>query len=268
MGLDALIADRRRWASDRRREGVEGVYKAQAIALPLPPSFHDAVRVARAERAVIVGFKRRPGPDADAYAREVVEVVARAEAAGACAVAIWPDESFHNGSYHDILAAAQASPLPVLSRDPVIDPVQIVMARAHGAAAVTIDIAYVSDDEFRALFRTAVELGLDVLVEARTALELDRVASFRMGSSESSGARVVGVAANTTNGGRDVRQWERLAPGVPEFAAGIATAGAVTPEDVVLAEQVGLDACIVSDPVLSADDFEAAMLRFAGQPFR
>lgn len=241
------------------------MFKAQAVALPLPPSFHDAVRVPRAERAVIAGYKRRPGPDAADFGVDVVEAVSRAEATGACAVAIWPDEEHHGGSYHDILAAAQATPLPVLSRDLVVDPVQIVMARAHGAAAVTIDVGYVSDDEFRALFRQAVELGLDVMVEARTALELERVASFRLGSAESSGARVVGVSATVNGEAADVAQYERLAPSVPEFAAGIATTGLLEPAHVIAAHAVGYDACIVADPLLAARDFEAVMRRFAGE---
>ena len=44
---------------ERRREGIEGVFKAQAIALPLPPSFHDALRVPRADRAAIADIRRR-----------------------------------------------------------------------------------------------------------------------------------------------------------------------------------------------------------------
>lgn len=266
MGLDALIESRRHWASARRREGVEGVYKAQAIALPLPPSFHDAVRVPRAERAVVVGYKRRAGPGAPPFDIEVGQLAARAEAAGACAIAIWPDDEFHGGSYHDILAAAQATSLPVLSRDPVVDPVQIVMARAHGAAAVTIDVAHVGDDELRALFRQAIDLGLDVLVEASTALELERVASFRLGSSEASGARVVGVSALDAAGRADAAQYLRLAPGVPEFAAAIATTGIASPEDLRAVEAAGFDACIVAEPLLLAGIFEAEMERFAGPP--
>lgn len=266
MGLDALIDARRRWVVERRREGVEGVYKAQALSLPLPPSFHDAVRVPRAEHAVIAGFKRRAFGSEHEYRTSVTEFVTQAEAAGACAIAIWPDEEFHSGTYHDILAAAQATSLPVLSRDPIVDPVQIVMARAHGAAAVTLDVAWLADDELRALFRQAMDIGLDILVEAHTALELERVAGFRLGSAEASGARVVGVAATNAAGRADATQYERLAPAVPQYAAGIATAGIESPTDARAVEAMGYEACIVSDPLLAAASVAAAMHAFAGEP--
>jgi indole-3-glycerol phosphate synthase len=266
MGFEELIEARRRWVADRRREGVEGVYKAQAIALPLPPSFHDAVRVPRAERAIVAGYKRVFDGGAERSPHEVAEFVARAEAAGACAVAIWPDETAHDGSYHDILAAAQSSSLPVLSRDPVIDPVQIVMARAHGAAAVTLDVSVLNDEEFRALFRQALDLGLDVLAEAHSALELDRIACFRMGSAGGSGARLVGLSAIDASGAADLAQYERLWPGLPEFAATVATSGISTHEHVVSLESIGFDAMLVSDPLHAEADLGRTMLTFAGTP--
>ena len=153
----ALIESRRRWVAERKLEGVEGVFRAQAAGLPLPPSFHDAVRVPRASRAVVVEIRREC--DGQRYELSVSQLVRAAEQAGACAIAIWPTEE-HGGSYQDILTAAQSSPLPVVSRDPVVDPVQIVMARAHGAAAVTVPIGLLNEDELRALFRQSVDLGV------------------------------------------------------------------------------------------------------------
>ncbi len=196
---------------------------------------------------------------------DVMDFVTRAQAAGACAIAIWPDDEIHGGAYHDILAAAQASPLPVLSMDPVVDPVQIVMARAHGAAAVTIDTAHVRDDEFRALFRHATDLGLDVVIQACSALSLDRVSSVRLGSSESSGARVVAVRACDGDGGADLGMYEKLAPAIPEFAARLA-AICPGPDGVSRLDAAGYDAVLTSEYLLRSDDLEGAMRSIAGEP--
>jgi indole-3-glycerol phosphate synthase len=243
---------------------VEGVFKAQAISLPLPPSFNDGVRVARADRAVIVGLKRRVGVGSDiAYDVDFSALARRAEAAGACALAVWPEEEFFGGGYHDILALAQATSLPIWSRDPVIDPLQIVFARAHGAAAITIEVEFVNDDELRALIRQAAELGLDVVLEGRSAPDLERIANFKMGSSEASGARIVAVGASALNEALD---YERLAALLPEFAASIASSGLDDGGKLGALEADGYDAFLVSDPLLSTNDFEETMGDFAGLP--
>ncbi len=267
MGIEALLDSRKRWILENRKAGVEGVFKATAVALPLPPSFNDGVRVARADRAVVVGLKRREGLSGDrSYEFDFVELAQRAEAAGACALAIWPEDEFFGGSYHDILAVAQVTSLPILSRDPVLDPLQIVMARAHGAAAITIQVGFVGDEELRALVRQAVELGLDVLMEGGTAAELERIAKFKMGTSDSSGARLVAVggAAAPPDG---LHTYERLSPLLPEFAATLATAGIEEPGVLGSLENAGYEAFLVSDALLAAPDFEAAMAEFAGPPF-
>jgi indole-3-glycerol phosphate synthase len=265
VGTEALLDSRRRWNLANRK--VEGVFKATAVALPLPPSFNDGVRVARADRAVVVGLKRKEGLNGSrSYDFDFVEMAQRAEAAGACALAIWPEEEFFGGSYQDILAVAQVTSLPILSRDPVLDPLQIVMARAHGAAAITIQVGFVGEEELRALVRHAIELGLDVLMEGGTAAELERIAKFKMGTSDSSGARLVAVGGplNPPDG---MRTYERLSPLIPEFAASLATSGIEDPNALGALETAGYEAFLVSDALLAASDFEAAMADYAGLPF-
>lgn len=264
MGIDALIESRRRWILENRKAGVEGVFKAQAIALPLPPSFNDAVRVARAERAVIVGLKRRGGPGSSAeYACDYGALARLAETGGACAIAVWPEEDFFGGTYHDILALAQTTSLPIWSRDPVVDPLQVVFARAHGAAAITIEVGLVGDNELRALNREAGELGLDVVLEGSTAADLERIAAFRMGSSDTTGARIVAVGGSALV---TEPEYERLAALLPEFAASIATSGIDDPTHLGGLETAGYEAFLVSDPLLGAADFGEEMEKFAGTP--
>ena len=263
LGTNALIESRRRWIQENRK--VEGVFKAQAVALPLPPSFNDGVRVARADRAVIVGLKRRAGiDDATTYDVDFGELATRAEAAGACALAVWPEEKFFGGSYHDILALAQTTSLPIWSRDPVVDPLQIVFARAHGAAAITIEVGFVEHEELRALIRLSAELGLDVVLEGATAPDLERISKFKMGSSEASGARIVAVGGSAL---AEAPDYERLAALLPEFAASIATSGLRDSKQLGALEGAGYDSFLVSDAVLGSTNFEEAMSDFAGLPF-
>jgi indole-3-glycerol phosphate synthase len=258
------IASRLQWIRDRKREGVEGVFKATALALPLPPSLHDALRVPRADRALVVELCRCPnGPGTTPIDIEVGALASRLEALGATALAICPDENWSGCNYQDILSAAQATSLPILARDPILDPIQIVMARAHGAAAIVVDPSMVQEREFRMLIMTALEYGLDVVLEVRTARDLELGMSVRRGSGDNGSARVVAVDG-VQNGKFDTFNYERLAPGVPEHAIRLAASGVRTAGEIAALENLGYDAFVVRMDVLGADP-TAQMQALAGE---
>lgn len=202
---ESWLERRRVWVTEQRGAGVEGVFRATAVHLPLPPSLHDALRVPRAERAAIAIVA---GPDIAASA-------AAAEAAGASALAIVPDETGDGPGYADMLGLAQSTPLPILCMDVIADPVQVVMARAHGAAGVLLSATVLPDRELRALYREAVELNLEVVMAASNAQEVERATSVRLGSSDQSGARLVA-------GSGDVAALERVAPQLPDYVVRVA----------------------------------------------
>lgn len=261
----SFVENRRAWVEERKREGVEGVYKAQALALPLPPSFNDALRVPRAERPVIAQLMRRSASGVD-IEMDIATVVPRLEAAGVSALAIHTDEEHFGGSYHDILAAAQCTSLPILCMDLVLDPVQITMARAHGAAAVVLDAGILSDKELRALFRHALDLGLDVLVTVQNATELARASRIRRGSSESAGIRIFGINIELSGDtAADVASYERLAPGIPEHAVGVVM-HPVNSGSWPRLEAMGYDVMMGESDLLEAADLEEAVYALAGAP--
>lgn len=256
---DADIDARRAWVAARREEGVEGVFRATAVALPLPPSFHDALRVARSERAVVAEVFRTDPGTGESWDIEPAARVGALEALGASAIAMHVDEDRRGSSHGDLLAAAQSTSLPILCRDLILDPVQIVMARAHGAAAVSLHAGVLSDRELKALFREALDLGLDVMLEVTSARELDHASRLRRGSSESAAVRIIAVDACG-----DPANWERLRPGIPEHAVAVAT-GVCTPEHLAAAEEAGFDAFFVGAPLLCPDPTDAAAT-WLGEP--
>lgn len=258
------IATRLRWIRDRKREGVEGGCRVTALALPLPPSLHDALRVPRADRAVVVELCRCPnGPGTPQVDLDVAALAGQLELLGATALAICPDESWSGCSYHDILSAAQATSLPILARDPVLDPLQIVMARAHGAAAIVVDPSVVPEREFRMLIMTALEYGLDVVLEVRTARDLELGMSVRRSAGDNGSARVVAVDG-VQNGRFDTVTYERLAPGVPEHAIRLAVSGVRSPHEIAALELLGYDAFVVGLDALGSD-ISAQMQALAGE---
>lgn len=260
-----LVDRRRAWVAERRREGVEGVFKAQAIALPLPPSFHDAVRVPRAELAAIADVRRRaPGRGDHAWDVDIAELVCALERAGATALAIHVEDEHYGGCYQDLLLAAQVTSLPILCRDVVLDPLQITMARAHGAAAVVLDASLVDEMELRALFRAALDLGLDIVVECRSAQDLETALRVRRGSSDSGSVRIVGVRGGPIT--TDDTTYERLVQHVPDFVVSLAMCDVGSRVEAERLEALGYDAFFVGDAILDAEDPGAALRAIAGEP--
>ena len=103
------------------------------------------------------------------------EIAQSYAAAGAACLSVLTDVDFFQGADRYLQEARAACDLPVIRKDFVIDPYQVVEARAIGADAVLLIAACLSDEQMRELAAVASEHQLDVLAEVHTGAELDRV---------------------------------------------------------------------------------------------
>ncbi len=178
-------------------------------------------------------------------------------AGGAAALSVLTDRPFFHGSLGDLAAAADVAhawptPAPVLRKDFVLDPYQIVEARAHGADAVLLIVAALSDSLLHALLAHARDLGLGTLVEVHDETELDRAVG--------AGADLIGV------NNRDLRTFEvdlavteRLAPLAPPGSVIVGESGIFDPSDVARLGRAGVHAILVGEGLILAPDRTAAV---------
>ncbi len=175
--LDRIIARKRQEVAARSAETPQADLESMLQDASPVRGFARALQaqVARQQSAVIAEIKRA-SPSKGLLRADFQPAVhaAQYEAAGATCVSVLTDVDFFQGSDADFQAARSACALPVIRKDFMVDPYQIVESRVLGADCVLLIVAALSDSQLMALSTEAHALGMDVLVEVHDARELER----------------------------------------------------------------------------------------------
>lgn len=217
-----VIARKQEWIEQRRREGVDGVFRATALALPMPPSLRDALLVPRGERTIVARLCGRTFVDRGGDRKQLGALIDRLTEAGASAFLVSVGEGDDGFGFEDVLCAAQTTHLPIICADLILDPLQITLARAHGAAAVMLSHGLVDDARMRALRRAASDMSLDVVVDVVRVSQLDASAKTGRGGASSAGDACIWCADFFEGNGENTgRLRERFSAVLPEFSLGL-----------------------------------------------
>jgi indole-3-glycerol phosphate synthase len=207
----------------------------------------------------VIAEVKRSSPSAGAIADRDPAEQARAYAeAGAAAVSVLTEPRHFSGSLADLRAARTAVGVPVLRKDFLVHPSQLIESRAAGADAILLITAAISAAELDALLAAAKDLGLGVLLETHSEEDLDVALA--------TDAEVIGVNA------RDLETLEvdpararaRLAR-IPADRIGVLESGVATREDVVAAVAAGASAILVGEALMRADDPRALLRGLLGE---
>src|SRR6266478_1531184 len=232
---------------------------ALAEAPPLRP-FAAALERRLAEgRYGLIAEIKRASPRAGLIRADFdPSALARAYAAGgASCLSVLTDAPYFQGSDDDLRAARGAVRLPVLRKDFILDPYQIIESRHIGADCVLLIMAALSDPMASELAAAAAELGLDVLAEVHNGAELDR--ALRLG------VRMIGINNRNLKTLRtDLATTERLAPEVPADRIVVAESGIRSSEDLDRLAAAGARCFLVGETLMREPDLAAATRRLLG----
>ena len=245
--LERILADARLRVAESR--GARPLAELERLAALVPPAIDLAGHLRRPGVQLIAEIKRRSPSRGDLRADLDPAALATQYAdGGAAALSVLTEPLHFGGSLADLRAARLAlrlagMPLPILRKDFVVDPYQVVEARAYGADAILLIVAALEGEELSLLYGEARRCGLAALVEVHDEAELERALAIT--------PQIVGLnSRNLRDMAVDLRVVERLRPLVPPGTLVVAESGVRGAGDVRRLRDLGVDAILVGEALV------------------
>ncbi|MCP1472112.1 indole-3-glycerol phosphate synthase [Sphingobium sp. OAS761] len=248
------ICDYKRQDVARRKAATDiATLRSRAAGQTPPRGFRKALDAAAATKFGLIAEVKKASPskgliradfDPPAHARAYA-------AGGAACLSVLTDEPYFQGHDDYLVAARAACSLPVLRKDFLVDPWQVLESRALGADAILIIVAALDDGQMMEIEDAALGLGMDALIEVHDENELERALKLR--------SRLIGV------NNRDLRDFSvdfartyDLVGKAPEGCTFVAESGLTGHADLTAMADHGVRCFLVGETLMRQADVEAA----------
>jgi len=177
--------------------------------------------------------------------------------AGAGALSVLTDQKFFQGSNEYMKSVVEAVSIPVLKKDFVIDEYQIVEGRAYGASAVLLLVSVLSTEMLERFIGLCRDLGMGALVEAYNEEEIKRALD--------AGAKTIGINNRDLKTFKvDIENTACLAEKIPEDKIIVGESGIKTRDDMLYLQKAGVDAALVGESIMTAEQPENVVKELLG----
>ena len=254
--LERIVADKRiEVASKIKVLPVEYLRKS-----PLIGRASYSMRDSLVERSgVIAEFKRRsPSRQVINQTSSVNEVVQAYESAGASGVSVLTDTKYFGGALDDLLKARSVLTLPLLRKEFIIDPYQVIESKAFGADVILLIAAVLTPEKAASLAVMAHDLGMEVLLEVHNEEELSR--------SDLSHVDMVGVNnRNLKTFEVDLNTSRNLSSIIPEEKISVSESGISDPKAIAELRNFGYKGFLIGENFMKTNDPGRAAQEFLKQ---
>jgi indole-3-glycerol phosphate synthase len=247
MILDKIVARKRERLAGLKENLVRSELEQAATLAPRPRDLIDTLQ--RGRKPAIIAEIKKASPSAGLIRPDlrVSEVAASYERAGAAAISVITEEDFFQGKLEYLEEARKAATLPLLCKDFIIDPIQVLAARAAGADTVLLIAAILAQESLEQLLGIARSLGMACLVEVHDAEEIARVLE--------TDARIIGI------NNRNLQTFQvsldttvELRSRIPSERLVVSESGIHKSSDLQSLAAVGVDAVLVGTSLMRSAD--------------
>jgi indole-3-glycerol phosphate synthase len=244
MYLPEILEHTREIVAERKKTADIAALE-RAAAEHRPRGFALALRAKALRGPAIIAELKKASPSKGLIRADFdpATLATEMQQAGAAVLSVLTDEKFFQGSLENLRLASAATSIPCLRKDFMVDPFQVVEARANGADAILLIVAALTDAELRTLRDEARRWDLDVLCEVHDAQELERTLPLE--------CECVGVNS------RDLRTFDvsldracELAAHLPRSAVHVAESGIHTHEDMQRLRNAGYEAFLIGESLM------------------
>ena len=258
--LEKIVAVKREEVAAGLKKKSLAAMREDAESRVLTRDFEGALRakIAQGQAAVIAEIKKAsPSKGVIRAHFEPAEIATSYARHGAACLSVLTDQQFFQGHADFLRQARAACTLPVLRKDFMVDPYQVLEARAMGADCILLIAACLADTQMAELEDAAITLGLDVLVEVHDGAELDRALRLKtpLLGINNRNLRSFEVTLDTTLG---------LMPRVPADRLLVTESGIGGRADVQRMRAANVQAFLVGEAFMRADDPGAALAAVFG----
>jgi indole-3-glycerol phosphate synthase len=255
--LERILESRRAAIAELKTDGTAERLARSAARAQAPLDFRRAL-VAEQVTLVAECKERSPSGGLLQSPYDPVSLARRYVANGAVALSVLTEPEFFGGSLDHLRAIRAAVAVPLLCKDFIVDPVQVLAARAAGADAVLLIVGLLDDARLRELLDVIRGYGMEALVEVHDEAEVER--ALRVD------AAIIGINNRDLATMRTIKDTTaRLRPLIPAGHVIVSESGIDSRADIDALQRMGVNAALVGESLLRAPDLDAKVRELSGR---
>ena len=252
MILSKIINEKRKEIEQARIKMPENQLKELAGKIYIKSSFKR--NISRPHHINLIAELKKASPSKGIIRGDFnpVKIALTYQANGASALSVLTDERFFEGHLKTLKELKDRVTIPLLRKDFIIDEYQIYESLYWGADAILLIAQILTGEELEGFYKMAKGMGMDVLIEVHN--EEDVAKALK------SGASIIGINnRDLTTFKVDITTTQRLLRIIPENKVRVSESGIKTYEDVMFLKSLGINAVLIGETFLEADDIAAKM---------
>lgn len=255
--LKTMAGNSAKRAAAAKHKESESALLARALETPDPPPIEP--RLQEDGFDIIAEIKRR-SPSAGVFLGDeqdhgsILKMCTAYQQGGAAAISVVTEPDKFHGSLSDLASASRATELPVMRKDFLVDPYQVLEARAEGAAGVLLILRILDNHHVSEMLRVIFEMHLFVLLEAFASEDLARACSAADLSASFGLTAFVGVNSRDLTTLRvDPDRLRLLSSELPESSPCVAESGVSSEDDAIAAVRLGYSVALVGSSLMKSE---------------